>query len=658
MADWYFPPNSGGETHGLNEPGVEMFKETDSLARETVQNVLDNPDGSGRPRVVEFELLDLPFNLFPGLDSFRRTFQACKEYMEEAGRGGSGGEEAFFQRGEELLTAETGTIPTLRVRDLHTTGLEGEDHEEHLPFCRLLRVQGISSGQGPRGGTYGIGQRAPFHCSALRAVLYYTRRARDGGEAFTAKSILSTHRASDPPHRRRQAKGWWCISDPDDPDAWKALRDPMAIPESFRREEPGTDLYVTGFVLYEQWHLTIRNAILKNFFAAIDRGQLEVRIKERGGTLYDITAHTLEQILHEAADEQRAVDAETAMEELDATVGYLAALRQPANGEPFRRAIRSIGNVEFYAYRNPQNPNLPDHWAYMRRPLMLVGTREARVIRRFAGVLICDNEGGNQYLSRLEGPQHREWKPSEWRNATPAELRDAQRVERDLRNFVRESLRSLRAGADTSTLNPPMLGNYLPMSEEPVDGFDSTPGTGVEAPGAPVSSELGDRGLPEVRPQTIRRREPREVPPALEVAEELPAGGPGAPGPLGGDETSEGGTEGRGGEGNSGTDGPGTGEELPLISRRQVTSRSYTQGSRCILVLTARADVSGDLRLVAYGESGPPQSVRIIEAFDTAGEQIPVAGARIRGIRMARGDTLKLSLNLDVGSRVCLAVGG
>ncbi len=184
-----------------------MFKETDSLARETVQNVLDNADGSGMPRVVEFEFLELPFQDFPDIVDFREVFLACQAAMRKIVKNGTANEEKFFQQGLDLLNAGSGTIPTLRIRDSGTTGLDGGDDEEDQPFCRLLRVQGVSSAQGVKGGTYGIGQRAPFHCSAMRTIIYYTRRKLDNGGAphYEVNPVYShrSHRNPAPSGERR-----------------------------------------------------------------------------------------------------------------------------------------------------------------------------------------------------------------------------------------------------------------------------------------------------------------------------------------------------------------------------------------------------------------------------------------------------------------------
>jgi len=48
---WMFPANDFGQENGLNDPGIETFKDHPlmSLARECLQNSSDAHDDSGKP---------------------------------------------------------------------------------------------------------------------------------------------------------------------------------------------------------------------------------------------------------------------------------------------------------------------------------------------------------------------------------------------------------------------------------------------------------------------------------------------------------------------------------------------------------------------------------------------------------------------------------
>ncbi len=130
---------------------------------------------------------------------------------------------------------------------------------------------------------------------------------------------------------------------------------------------------MTGFVLYPAWEEIIRHAVLRNFFAAIDANELEVRILSKGALLADLNRSTLEGHLARAAEEQRKEDPEKCRQELGAALGFLRALRSPANGQPFTKTIKGVGELRLYVHRDTNDAELPDLWGYMRKPHMLVG---------------------------------------------------------------------------------------------------------------------------------------------------------------------------------------------------------------------------------------------------------------------------------------------
>src|SRR4051794_27484092 len=83
---WNFPLNDDGQENGLNDPGIETFKDhpLTSLAREVLQNSSDASDGSGKPVTVHFELFTLPAKQFPGYTDFKKTLQACADYWKHS----------------------------------------------------------------------------------------------------------------------------------------------------------------------------------------------------------------------------------------------------------------------------------------------------------------------------------------------------------------------------------------------------------------------------------------------------------------------------------------------------------------------------------------------------------------------------------------------
>ncbi|WP_433974966.1 hypothetical protein [Tunturiibacter lichenicola] len=83
---WNFPANDDGQEVGLNDPGIETFKDNplSSLAREGLQNSADAADQSNKPVEVHFKLLEIPSSEFPGYVEFKQTLRACKLYAKSS----------------------------------------------------------------------------------------------------------------------------------------------------------------------------------------------------------------------------------------------------------------------------------------------------------------------------------------------------------------------------------------------------------------------------------------------------------------------------------------------------------------------------------------------------------------------------------------------
>ncbi len=645
----FFPDSGYGEERGLNDAGIQGFKRTESLARETIQNILDNPDNSGKPRIAEFEYIDLPSHDFPSLDDFKVSFEKCKQYVLAGLKDGAGNEAKFFRRGLEILSEAT--IPTLRIGDRNTTGLEGADDDRVGRFYRLLRSQGISSVQGPGGGTYGIGQRAPFAHSSLQTVIYSTRTA-DGAEAMIAKAILATYEDKQgDASSGKQAVGWWCF--PPEEKSWKTVREPDLIPARFRRDAVGTDIYVTGFRSHD-WQRSVVWSALQNFFAAIAAGELEVRVLKNGKLLEHVTSENLESKLDDAAATAAKTKTDFAVR-LSAARYYVKAMRYPFGGGPFTTDLDLIGTINLFVWREPDNDDLPDKWVAMRRPRMVITENGSGLLKGFAAVLLCDGEQGNKYLAQMEDPAHGRWHEDEIRNCTQEERDQARRVRLDVDQFVRTTLKKLRDEESAAAKDIPLLGNYLPLEPDP----DNEPavGSGIAASNEHVSEETGHKvGVPKSGPVSGVPRAQR--PPTLPITEETAMSTSGGPGPRhgnggGGDGEADGGPGDKEGEREG-----GEGEPQPGRVLRGVRFRSFATGDTYIIILQADRNTEGDLILRAVGDDDSREELAVLSArnLDT-GESLEVNGPRILNVRLASGSPIRLQVAVDSDIDLCLTAG-
>lgn len=633
--EWFFPLLNGGEEQGLNESGVQQFKKPESLGRETCQNIGDVRDKSGEPAIAEFELVNLPCDEFPGREKFTSYFTKCKEYVLSGLPDGTGNEKAFFENGLKILDSKT--IPTLRIGDYNTTGLVGDDSDRRGPFFRLLKQQGASSSQGVGGGTFGIGQRAPFAHSALRTILYSTR-TEAGDSVFIAKSILASFPHPDQSGEITQAKGWWCTPSADNKE-WKTIRNKNYIPSRFQRKNVGTDLWITGFDV-ENWEQKIRHSVLEHFFAAIQKRQFVVRFVCNGEVINEINADNLEQKLLIAVNESREENTKPQhIRGLGSTLYFYKALEWPYGGKPFERDIPKIGRVKFYLYRDVKNPDLPERWAAMRLPLILVESKGSTLLSNFAGVFVCDNDEGNKYLAQLEGATHESWSEKETRNWTHAEMKEAKGVINKITAFVRETLKDVRGANMKNQEDIPSLGRYLPAED---DSLDDEIG-GNQLSGKSTTVETGEQRSRDV----IQILEPSKVLNRPRIPKKK-TGGRGIN------------SRPRSGNGMINPKGPrarSTSVEGRILSMHDVRFRSFKVSEGYQVVLESKSDTTGDLQLRAVGE-GKEFSVALCSAKDSeTGDSFTIAQDKIKGVELIGGVKKSLIVIVDSKTDLCLTMG-
>ena len=70
----------------------------------------------------------------------------------------------------------TGNVSVLRIRDENTKGLRGGEkgaEVEDSDWDRLIRKKGSPQLHGVGGGSFGVGQGAPFAAAKVRTVFYW-----------------------------------------------------------------------------------------------------------------------------------------------------------------------------------------------------------------------------------------------------------------------------------------------------------------------------------------------------------------------------------------------------------------------------------------------------------------------------------------------------
>ncbi|HBM4140272.1 TPA: hypothetical protein LWK77_002870, partial [Listeria innocua] len=78
---WSFPRLDGGSSEGLNDAGVETFKNDvfESLAKEIIQNSVDARLNKTKPVKIKFEHVEFKTKSFPNYEQYRTILEDCLE---------------------------------------------------------------------------------------------------------------------------------------------------------------------------------------------------------------------------------------------------------------------------------------------------------------------------------------------------------------------------------------------------------------------------------------------------------------------------------------------------------------------------------------------------------------------------------------------------
>jgi hypothetical protein len=476
---WNFPSNNNGREDGLNDPGVETFRDDPlrSLSREIPQNSLDAHDGSGKPVEVHFELVDLPISKFPEAEDFERILKACAKYWEA-----NEATKKFLRNASKVV--RTPTIRVLKASDYNTTGLLGPVDNRTSDWFKLTKAVGASDKAGGAGGSFGIGKHAPFACSELRTVLYGTRDLT-GTFAFQGVSKLVTHmNGKDEP---TQGTGYYGIRSKNMP-----ILDPSQVEGPFRRTKVGTDVFVLGFLRDKDWADEIIKGVIESFLVSIHEGRLLVRVDN-----VLLNGNSLPSLIEKCAAENPDWPARAYYEALTSEEASLLV------NEDFGRLgnLEGLGRIEM---RLLAGKDYPKRIAMVRSTGMKIYDKgHFQTPLRFAGVFIAKGEKLNALLKSLEPPSHDRWEDK--RGDDPGYAREQLK---SLYKWISDGVKSLSGMQDPEQLDAEGVSQYLP------DDIDMAPSiTETTAEGEKIEP------LPEISVQL----HPHDSPVAVDLATPEPA---------------------------------------------------------------------------------------------------------------------------------------
>lgn len=474
---WHFGIESGRSEGPFDATG-QNFKQRPyaSLLRESVQNSMDAhintiaEDGTVSIPTVEvtFSFGTLKASDFPEFYKLRSHIKSCYDSYPK------NEDYRLFYKGmlDNFDDSYSEQIPYLKISDRMTTGMGYVRNDLSNPFQAFVRssqisVKGDSSGAA---GSHGYGKAAYYLLSPVRTLIVSTM-TEDGVCFFEGASIIGSHVKDD---------NLLCAAGYYDNNGGQPIRfdsksdnpDNCQIPELFRRNEPGTDFYIMGFLpenISEMCEEMIREA-LRSYWLAIHKGKISINIKPQPAVDIPIYQSRLPLLMDmyypDSKDESKQLRA------MSPRPYYDAYTKQDSGEKAYTRFTESfptIGEVTMYVKKCKTKF---DKIIFMRKPLMLVYGLPKDDDNGFYGLFLCENENGDRLLKRLENSSHTEWKASNFRDAKNKAYPEGEKALKEIDQFIEDCIKKMFGTKEDKTLDIAGLSDFLYVPDSLIEDED------------------------------------------------------------------------------------------------------------------------------------------------------------------------------------------
>jgi hypothetical protein len=434
-----FLENTGGESEGLSEAGIETFRDRPfaSVARETGQNSRDARLNPAEPVRVTFDVVEMDSENFPSITQFRSAADLCLKKASQ--KKANEKERGFFLHATNVLQAQT--INVLKIADFNTKGAKGPC-VEGSPFHTLAKNEGTSTKEDLNsGGSYGIGKNAVFAISDIHTAIFSTCYHDDQGNLqhlCMGKTLFISHQDQQGVERRR--KGYWGKV-----HGYLPLDAINDIPVPFRRSDIGTSIFSIAMRDNRiDWRHEMAVAVIINFFASIVRQEMEFEI-DNGNV--KINKNTIEYYFNDNAI-KNAVTQLNLTTAFDATQKLYACLTDQST-QSVELRIPDLGPVRLHMLLRDglgytigivrNGMYITDNLAHFDEPF-----KRFPLHREFSLIIEPTGEQSGEWFKRLEGPKHDDL--SAERISDPALRQTGQRafekLAKEIRKYIREKAKS------------------------------------------------------------------------------------------------------------------------------------------------------------------------------------------------------------------------
>lgn len=616
--DWVFAPTGGGDETGVNDPVTTTFKGDISyhLARESIQNIIDAHDSTQKgPVIAEFDLIDRKPEQLYLTEKLVEVLIGCRNYDR------TNKDAVNFYNVALLRIQNKHFIKALRIRDYNTVGLTGDDDDREGNYHLLMKVVGGSSKSGNKGGSFGLGKGAYYAASSFRTIFVSSKYGNDK-YVFQGKARLSSYmdpKTSEP----MQGNGSFGLP------KQKPIRDMSMIPHMFQRDEMGTDFYIIGFDEGE-WQTQMIKSILNHFWYTISRGHLEVKVQNQ-----TINRTNLELLLKKYFDESL----QDKIKSPNPWPYYLAFASN--DHQVFDADLPVLGKVKLYVL---MRENFPQRIVYMRQTGMVIQKKDKGSVNAYAAVFVCEDDEGNLILRKMENPEHNEWNKENALESIYA--KKAELAEKELRDFVSDSIDSLTASQTPTSIRIGGLEEYLFLPGDQDSGSSDAGYSGEpldetsEKETGNLMNKTSDESLNPI--PMIRKVNP--------IKERITTGKPGGDFPI-----IEG--NGGGGHGGGGSEGKGNKKVIVLnnVKFRSFASRNSSGGFTHVVILKGPKQKKCFIEIKA-GTDDSFDSVDIKAAKTSENLPLKVSKNFINDVQIGGSGTAKLYVDFASDEKYSLNI--
>lgn len=280
--EWAFSRNEQGQHKGIKYPGQAHFSgnRVRNAVREVIQNSLDARK-EGKTVEITFAVEAMPAQI--GEIAGDKLLEIITECRNDDKNQDSSARE-IFDTSIAAINAKKRYI--LRISEKGTTGLNDKQWEG------LVIDSGISPEKSDStGGSWGIGKNAPFTVSNVRTVIYVSRYEKESGEMYTrmrGKTIQASRKATN--KMRYEPDGFYGLCE--EIEGRKRTHDIIGKEAEFYDPsnvfESGLTIMVVDFTDPRDGIEKMKEAVISNFFPAIYRKQLVVKLKSLEGSYLEV----------------------------------------------------------------------------------------------------------------------------------------------------------------------------------------------------------------------------------------------------------------------------------------------------------------------------------------------------------------------------------